>query len=224
MRVWITRSQPGADRQADELRGHGFEVLVAPVIAIEPVAAPPPAGPFSHVLFLSEQAVRHCTFVHALENARLYAVGRATARALAARALVAEVPEDASSEGLLELLDTPSLAGARVLIVAGEGGRKTLRDALTGLGARVTEHLCYRRLPAPVGPETLAGVSAVLVASQDGFRLVARLWFDSGGRGDLLVITASERIADLAAELGFSNVRVANGAASEDWIAALTDQ
>jgi len=58
VKVWITRSQPGADRQAAALRDAGHEVVVAPVIRIEATGSAPPAGPFDVLVFLSEHAVR----------------------------------------------------------------------------------------------------------------------------------------------------------------------
>jgi len=220
VRVWITRSEPGASRQADVLRQAGYEVIVAPVLAIEPTGAPLPAAGFQYVIFLSEHAVRQAAPFPFCAGARVLAVGAATARALADAGIEAEVPESAASEGLLELLTEADLAGAGVLIVAGEGGRKTLRDALIARGAQVAELLCYRRRPLPDVPVDPAAVDAVLIGSQDGFRAFARLWFDSGG-GTVRVIAASQRIAALGPALGFPDVEVAGGPAADDWKQAL---
>lgn len=220
MHVWITRSEPGASRQAEILRQAGHQVLVAPVLVIEPTGVPAPAAGFRCVIFLSEHAVRHGGDLGYCGGARVFAVGPATARALADAGISAEVPETAASEGLLEVLAAADLAGARVLIVAGEDGRKTLRDALIARGARVSEFLCYRRKPMATVPVDPAGIDVVLVGSQDGFRAFARLWFDSGG-GAVRVIAASERIAALGAGLGFPDVETAAGPAADDWIRAL---
>jgi uroporphyrinogen-III synthase len=171
-RVWVTRSQPGADRQAAELRDAGFEVVSAPVLTIERLPAEAPEGPFDHVIFLSEQAVRHCGTLERCKGATVHAVGESTARALRERGVPARVPERADSEGILEGLGRP--AGARILLVAGVDGRKVLRDAFLKAGAEVVEHLCYRRVGVPVPPESFEGVTTILVASQDGFRQVAR--------------------------------------------------
>ncbi|HEY5645086.1 MAG TPA: uroporphyrinogen-III synthase [Pseudomonadales bacterium] len=220
MRVWVTRSEPGASRQAQALRKAGYEVLVRPVLSIEPTGAPAPAVGFDHVIFLSEQAVRHGAKLGYCAGARVLAVGDATAAALAERGVAAVIPAVASSEGLLAEFEGLDLEDARVLIVAGEDGRKALRDALVARGARVAEFLCYRRRPAVEVPLDPSGIDAVLIGSQDGFRAFARLWFDCGG-GDVRVIAASERIAALGAELGFVHVQAAGGAATDDWISAL---
>lgn len=224
LRIWITRSEPGASRQAEVLRAAGYDVVTAPLIAVEATAAAAPTGPFQHVVFLSEQAVRHGGDLGYCHGATVHAVGPATARALAEVGIRAEVPDVASSEGLLARFETLPVDGAPILVVAGEDGRKDLRDVLTARGARVREHLCYRRLPASSGVPNVATIDAVLVSSQDGFRALARLWFDSGGAPDVLVIVASSRIAGLAPELGFHNVRVADGPVAEDWLKALEKQ
>jgi uroporphyrinogen-III synthase len=220
VRVLVTRSEPGASRQARALIQAGFDAVVAPVLHIEPTDAPIPDGPFQHVIFLSEQAVRYGGDLGYCAGARVHAVGETTARALAARGLSAEVPAIASSEGVLEQLSALPLAGSRVLIVAGEEGRKTLRDALRARGAEVLEHLCYRRVAMSEMSVDPAGIDVVLVGSQDGFRAFARLWFGSGGP-DVPVIAASARIAALGETLGFTDVRSAGGAGTGDWITAL---
>jgi uroporphyrinogen-III synthase len=221
--VWITRSQPGADRQAEEIGRRGHDVVVAPVIDIEPTRASEPEGPYDCVVFLSEQAVRHGGSLGYCADAEVYAVGEQTARTLESRGVPARVPETASSEGLIRALEDVIRAGTSVLVVAGEDGRPTLVEHLRGRAAVVSEFLCYRRVPAAVRPEQLAGVDTVLVASRDGFRHVARLWFDQGGDARLRVLAASPRIAELGGELGFRNVETARGASTEDWLTALGD-
>jgi uroporphyrinogen-III synthase len=194
------------------------------VLTIEPTGAFPPAGPFDHVFFLSEQAVRHGGDLSYVDGARVHAVGGQTAARLSEAGVAAQVPDAAASEGLIEALVDETLTGAACLIVAGEGGRKTLADHLRGRSARVSEYLCYRRVAAEVATDVLAGVTHILVASQDGFRVMARLWCSNGGDSDVRVIAASDRIAALGPELGFSNLSVAAGAADADFIAALEAQ
>jgi uroporphyrinogen-III synthase len=220
-KVWVTRSQPGAGRQADALRASGFDVIVAPVLEIEPTGAAEPVAGFDIVIFLSEQAVLHGGTLHYCRDAAVYAVGARTGRVLAERGIDALLPESASSEGLLRAVADLELAGRPILIVAGMGGRKALVQGLEERGAEVEEFLCYRRLPTQVTIDGTDDVDVVLVGSQDGFRHVARLWFDQGGSAAVRIVAASQRIADLGPELGFENVRIARGAATEDWLKAL---
>lgn len=221
MRIWVTRSQPGAARQGGELRAQGYQVVVEPVLEVVPIQVPEPEGPYQRVLFLSEHAVRCGGTLGYCAGAEVFAVGARTAAVLAEHDIQARTPDQASSEGVLAMLENEPLGGERMLIVAGEDGRKLLRDALQRKGARVCEYLCYRRQARAVDVRRVASVDAVLVGSQDGFRHAARLWFDGGGSNELLVIAASERVASLGEGLGFCNVRVAEGAATTDWIRAL---
>ena len=215
MRVWVTRTEPGCSRQASALRAAGYDVLAAPVLGVEKTGAKAPVGPFQHVFFLSEQAVRAAGDLSFCADAGIHAVGETTERALAAAGISADVPAQSSSEGLIGLAEGLSLADARCLIVAGEGGRKELREYLATAAAVVVEYLCYRRVTLDVPAEAFSGVSHILIASQDGFRAMARLWCESGGDAGIKVIAASDRIAALGPELGFDNLQVAAGAALE---------
>src|SRR6056297_2842229 len=121
MKVWITRSQPGADRQAAALRDAGHDVVVAPVIRIEATGSPPPAGPFDELVFLSEHAVRAglpplraaAWFI----DARAFAVGARTAAVLADAGVRAATPEEPTSEGLLAMPAFAAVDRHRVLLV-----------------------------------------------------------------------------------------------------------
>jgi uroporphyrinogen-III synthase len=221
LRLWISRSQPGAERQAEDLIAAGHEVLVEPVIGVEPVDEPLPRGDFQTVIFLSEHAVRHAERLDFCDGAEVYTVGERTGRALAGYNIEVHVAREASSEGLLE--SVASASGIKVLIVAGLGGRKRVRDELLKRGADVSEYLCYRRVPLQVDLTEHAAIDAILVSSQDGFRHVARLWFEFHGRADVQVLVASQRIGEIGVGLGFCNVTVASGAASEDWIEVLSN-
>ena len=150
MRVWLTRTRPGADRQAQILRAAGHEPLVCPALTIAEEPGCAPRGPFSDVVFLSEHAVRLGVPRLATEpwfaGARTYAVGAATAGHLAEAGIRADVPEDASSEGLLALPEFADARGRAVLIVCGAGGRDLLEKALAARGARVEKLVVYRRV------------------------------------------------------------------------------
>jgi len=220
-RVWVTRTEPGCSRQAEALEAAGYDVFAAPVLSVAETDAERPAGSFQHVFFLSEQAVRTAGDLSFCAGAAVHAVGGQTAARLAAAGIAADVADPPSSEGLIKLCAGETIAGAACLIVAGEGGRKVLKEHLEAASAVVSEYLCYQRVGLDVPAASLAGVSHILIASQDGFTAMARLWCESGGDAGVKVIAASDRIAALGPELGFENLQVAAGAADADFIAAL---
>ncbi|MDZ7668667.1 MAG: uroporphyrinogen-III synthase [Gammaproteobacteria bacterium] len=223
--VWISRSRPGAERQADDLRAAGYRPLVAPVIDIEAVPGQPPPGPFELVIFLSEHAVRlgldalRCQPWFA--SAQIFAVGGRTAEALAAAGVTAGMPATPTSEGLLQLEPLSRVDGQCVLLVSGVGGRGVLGDTLTRRGADVERFECYRRVAAGRVDPAVLGSDVIIAASGEGLRAVAGFWLDGGGRADVPVLVPSARVAALGVELGLGNLHDCGGADSGAWLHAL---
>lgn len=222
MKVWLSRSRPGADRQAEALRAVGHEVIVAPVIGIESLTGAPPAGPFAVVVFVSEHAVRLGLDTLGRQpwfaTAERLAVGERTAAVLAAAGQHAGRPVRATSEGLLE---RPELANPdSVLIVGGEGGRALLEETLARRAGRVARFDCYRRHAETPGREVLA-CQAVIAASGEGLREVADFWLANGGDPAVPVLVPSARVAALGVALGLRNLHDCAGADSAAWLRCL---
>ncbi len=212
MQVWITRSQPGADRHAEALRLQGYEVLLQPVLDIEPIHVSELEHRFDSVVFLSEHAVR-CGLPHLeLQGSAVFAVGGRTAEVLAAAGIKARAPDDPSSEGLLRMPELQQVRDARILLVCGAAGRELLAPALTTRGARVEKLVCYRRVPAGKLTADACAVDAIVAASGDGLEQIARLWFAVGGRPDVALLVPSARVAEKGVELGFINIHDCAGA------------
>ena len=146
IRLWLTRTQPGAQRQARELAAAGYQTLIEPVLAIEATGAAIPTTGADIVVFLSEHAVSACADFGFCSGARVYAIGARTAQRLKAHGIDASVPDDERSEGLLNMAQLRDLRHQRVLLVAGEGGRDLLASAFSERGASVGEYRCYRRV------------------------------------------------------------------------------
>lgn len=158
--VLITRAADQASTFARLLREAGAEVIEAPTIAIEP---PPSWQPldealgrlttFRWVIFTSVNGVATvgARLAHlgmswsALAQARVAAIGPATAAALAAHGLRAEVvPEEYRAEGLVECLRPLIGPGDGVLLPRAAETREVLVTELARLGARVVEVPVYR--------------------------------------------------------------------------------
>jgi uroporphyrinogen-III synthase len=79
---------------------------------------------------------------------RVAAVGQGSARELAARGVtdVLAPAGKADSESLLALPELESVAGQRVLMFRGEGGRELLAETLSARGAQLLHAVCYRRV------------------------------------------------------------------------------
>lgn len=221
MRLWLTRSQPGADRQAGELSAAGHDVLVAPVLRIEPTGERRPSDLPDMVIFVSEQAVRHCGALDFCRRAQVFAVGARTREALAERGVDAVSPVQATSEGLLALPELERVGNTTVLIVSGEGGRSLLQDALRGRGARVLTFRCYRRRRVTAFDLDPSSVDVLVAASGEGLLAALDVWRAAGGGPSLAVLVPSRRVADEAREAGCSRVIECAGADTRAILSAL---
>jgi uroporphyrinogen-III synthase len=148
-----------------EIEGQGGSAIAFPAVEIEPVAvqATVAAADYDLVVFVSVNAVEHgAQQMIKSARTRIAAIGRATAAALAAAELAADiVPEGGfNSEALLAHPELQLTSGARVLIVRGEGGRELLRDTFAEHGMVVETREVYRRVRPNVDAAKVAEVEA----------------------------------------------------------------
>jgi uroporphyrinogen-III synthase len=163
--VVVTRPARQATRFIGLLAQHGAQTIAFPTIAIEPVpldsdvCASLATGSFDWVIYTSANAVAHAP-PFGDSRARIAAIGRATARALesSGRSVAAMPATGADTEGLLAHPEFADLAGRRVLIIKGVGGREALRAGLADRGATVVTAEVYRRVPV----EPIAGAIEAL--------------------------------------------------------------
>ena len=219
MRVWLTRTQPGATRQAATLAKHGFDVLTAPVLAVEPLHTTAPTGPFDAVVFVSEHAVT-CAVGQGWHGGPAMAIGTAAAHALQASGVTPHWPTQANAQSVADVL-APAPPG-RTLVVKGVGGRTTIQDRLRARDRMVEEWDVYRRVPLE---PAISGevIDAIVVGSGDGLRVVQQLWFAQGGDVRVLLLVPSERVRDLARTMGFERVVATAGAGAAATVAALLE-
>ena len=167
------------------------------------------------VLVTSPAAVRAAAALQPLYSRpgqRWFAVGAGTAAALR-RAGVGEVaaPARMDSEGLLALPGLQRFDGDAVGLLTAPGGRGTLVPALQARGAEVLRADVYQRVPVAPSPRALAALrrlsrpAALALSSAEALQLVlAAVPADVGARlRGWPVIGASDRLLQLAAELGF---------------------
>jgi uroporphyrinogen-III synthase len=227
-RVLITRSQPGAARLAEALERAGFATQQCPLLEIRPRVSElardtvAQLDQFDLVIFVSGHAVRFGMQLidrqwrERPQGLTWIAVGAATGEALARHGITAVVPEEESSEGILDLAQTRRVAGRRVLIVAGRGGRAELANAFVERGARVERLELYAREAVAADSVTLPddGIAAVVVSSADGGHAFAALWRSVQGDFSVPVIVPSARVAAVLRDLAFTAVVESGGASA----------
>lgn len=182
-------------RRLSQLRGYDLAFFVSPTAVARALDV---AGPWPETL-------------------AAYAVGEGTRAALERRGVPARSPEDGTdSEALLRLPELGTVAGKRVLIVRGEGGRALLGDTLAARGAEVHYVECYRRgLPQADPAPLLAAwgegrVHAVTVSSTEGLANLFTL-LGAGGTEALRstpLFVPHARVAEAAAERGVQTIIV----------------
>ena len=168
--VVVTRPRGESDDSAMDLEALGAEVLDAPTVQILPVEDLGPMdgaidrlGSFDWLVFTSSNGVTHFLDrlgglgrdLRALGHLKLAAIGPATAEALAAFRLRADVvPESFRSEGLVEAL-RPLVEGQGVLLARADRGRDLLRMELSKV-ARVEQVAVYRNVDIEALPDVIA--------------------------------------------------------------------
>jgi hypothetical protein len=162
--VLVTRPEGQAQALLAAIAAQGMRALHLPMLRLEPLEPLPPAvrqciidlDRYDHLVFISANAARiglsliDDYWPQYPAGQQCWAVGASTARALERAGLAVCAPrEDMTSEGLLAMPGLGDLSGQRVLIVKGEGGRRTLEDQFAARGARVDD-AALLSAPGPV--------------------------------------------------------------------------
>lgn len=146
---------------------------------------------------------------------RACAVGRSSAAILEAADIPVSIPQQANSEGLLAMPELQQVSSKQVLLLKGQGGRKTLAEVLTQRGAKVTEVNLYQRqrLTTPLASEpwhptqirSIIATSGELIEA--AFSCLDNQWLIS-----LPWVLVSRRTAQIATKLGVKQVSISQDA------------
>jgi uroporphyrinogen-III synthase len=239
--VVITRPARQAAGLAQQIEALGGKPLVFPAIVILPLGDAAPLNAvqrdlarYDIAIFVSANAVEYGVGDPRAwpVNVLALAPGPGTAAALAALGIAnARIPTTTmDSEGLLALPELKDVAGKRVVIFRGEGGRELLSNALKGRGASVVQVECYRRAKPQSGASGLIEawrdkrVDAVTLTSSEG---LDNLWSVLGTEGRAYLsatptFVPHERIAERAQALGLCKL-IVTAAADAGLIASLLE-
>ncbi|WP_435627553.1 uroporphyrinogen-III synthase [Candidatus Ferrigenium straubiae] len=220
LKIAVTRPREQAAQLVRRIQEAGGIPLLFPLLDIAPAADPAALheqisrlAQFDLAIFISPNAVRYgMAAILAADglpsNLKIAAVGQGSAKAL--RELgVAEVIvplENFDSEGLLALPELQNVAGRRVLIFRGDGGRKLLGETLKACGAAVEYAACYRRSRPQQDIAVLldAAPDAITVTSSEALEYLWQMLGEARGRAcDLPLFVPHPRIAELAQRQGW---------------------
>lgn len=240
MTVLVTRPDTQGIALCQLLAQHGYRAIHHPLLKIV-------AGSDLHrltaeihqadmVIAVSQHAVHWVN--QTLQNEQVawpqsinyVAIGQKTAQLLSkACQQTVHYPELSDSEHLLTLPVLQSIAGKRIVIWRGNGGRELIYHTLALRGATVEYREMYQRIPLPFSSDAaLAGwqtqqVDKIIITSAEQLTFFcsqlssqARDW-----TSQQRLIVPSQRIADQASQLGFRNIVITGSAANQDLLAAV---
>ncbi|MGP1678821.1 MAG: uroporphyrinogen-III synthase [Burkholderiales bacterium] len=196
-RVVVTRPAEQTAHLAALIRAAGGEPLLFPALEIFDAADLQPVlalverlEAFDLAIFISANAVNKALALVRARRVwppalRVATIGRGSERELKRHGFAAVIAPAGrfDSEGLLDLPELKAVAGKRVVIFRGEGGRELLGDMLAARGATVEYAECYRRGRPHADPAPLLGLCA-------------------RGELDAFSVTSSEGLANLRDMLG----------------------
>jgi uroporphyrinogen-III synthase len=232
LNIVVTRPREQAVQLARRIEQAGAKVVLFPLLEIAPTAEPQTLRAlvarlheFDLAIFISPNAVRYgMEAIRATNTAlppspasgrgelKFATVGQSSAKALRDLGVLEIIApqERFDSEALLAQPALQNVAGWRVVIFRGNGGRELLGDTLRTRGATVEYAECYRRSQPQLDNSALLATDphAIIVTSSEA---VSYLWelFDEQGRTRLVTIplfVPHPRIADAAQRLGWTNV------------------
>jgi uroporphyrinogen-III synthase len=247
--IVVTRPAGQADKLVSMLETAGARAVRFPVIEIIAANTSPALAEFARSLetyqlaiFISRNAVIHG--INLLNQARsdsnwppgtkIAAIGSGTTAELEALGLTVDITSRgiANSENLLTAPEMLNVAGKRVLIFRGTGGREKLADVLRARGAIVDYIECYRReLPArDAGVLTSCwnsgGIQGIIVTSCEGlenlYQLVDAADLPRLNNTPLYVISST--MVELSRKLGYKQRPIlARSASNQDVLESLVN-
>lgn len=221
MRIWITRTEPGASRLAETLRRHGHVPVVKPVMAVEHLAVPP-AIPASCCVVLSGHAV--WAAANYAPQHGFIAVGGETARALRELGVGPVVfPDEQSSHGVVQLISTALTDPGEepVVLLTGEGGTEQVQQFLVEKAIAHIRVNAYRRVQLSVS-QVPEGIDAIVVSSGEALDPLRELLGDSPRLADTWMVVPSTRIEAIARESGFRRIQRSAGASPAEVLEGLS--
>ncbi len=238
--VLVTRPASQAEEICPALEALGCEVIRQPLLKIEAVTETQKIkSQFMDIdLFDAVIAISRNAAEMGLSTMDQYwpqwpveidwiAIGPVTAEVMRTQGLDTKMPvSQFDSEGALAMPELQNVAGKKILIWRGVGGRETLASTLRERGAEVIYAELYQRLIPEYNEgewqQALALKPLLLVSSGQGLEAIAAQQpkISEKVRG---IIAPSSRVAELAKSLGFSKIQIAASAQDIDMLSAVKE-
>ncbi len=222
MRLLVTRPEPDAERTAAVLRARGHEVLVSPLLRIEPlVEAAIAPGPFAALLVTSANAAPaiagHARFAQ-LRALPAFAVGDRSAAAMRAVGFADVTSAQGDVGDLAAFAASRIKPGAALLYLAGADRSGDLAGVLSQRGFAVETAVVYRAVPTgrllPAVTAAMVAIDGVLHLSRRSADMYVRAVRTGGCHEDavgrMIHFCVSQQTAEPLIEAGATDTRVAH--------------
>lgn len=242
--VLVIRPANQADDICHDLSQMGCDVIRHPMLEIKEVAETPTIksqfmniDAFDVVIVISSNAAEiglsHMDQYWPLGQFNMsgpvgidwVAIGPVTAKVMSAQGLDVKIPASRfDSESALIMPELQNVAGKKVLIWRGVGGREKLASTLRERGAEVVYSELYQRLVPEYNEQqwqqALAQQPLLMVSSGQGLEAIVSQQprIADKVRG---IIAPSHRVAELAKSLGVNKIEMADSALDIDMLAAV---
>jgi uroporphyrinogen-III synthase len=222
LNILITRPAEQSHQLFEEIQKQGCHPFLYPTLDIIDPENPTDLidkikrfNQFHLCIFLSQNAVlKSATLIKKIwptlpKNLKLAAIGAATTKALQQYHFPVHLCPDTnfSSEGLLALPALKNLHEQKILLIQGAGGRGYLAPQLIERGASVEIAIAYQRIcpkPKPL-PLPLEKIDIIISTSGESLQnLNSLLATQKTVLHTRSLIVISERLANIARELGFN--------------------
>ena len=235
--IAITRPIDQAKKLAALITEAGATPILFPLIEITPLsdysqfdAVIANIADYDWAIFISSNAVQNgmprlikqTAKIGIPSNLQFAAIGPVTASELQSfgvkEVLIPNVRFD--SESLLALPEMTNVAGKKILVVRGVGGRDVLADTLRARGAQVTFAECYQRINPQTNCNLLANLysenklQGIVITSSEAMRHLLDLAGDSEWLKNITLFVNHARIAELPLQMGLK-VSVAHAPGDE---------
>ena len=242
--VLVTRPAHQAEVLAQQIEAAGGKALRFPVLAVEPVTISAPdlslikeLDQYDWAIFISVNAVDFgllavrdiCDWP---DKVKIAVIGKSSAAAVEQAGLFVDAcpAEQFSSEGLLALIEMQQVAGQKIIIFRGVGGRDLLADSLRNRGATVDVFSSYCRVKPDSDPEIIRlsgrykNINSIQINSIESLENLCEMIGNDQSEWlyNTPLVVVSPRIVDRARTLGFKNtIRVADSAMNDAVMQAL---
>ncbi|WP_241622455.1 uroporphyrinogen-III synthase [Rosenbergiella australiborealis] len=244
MSILVTRPMPEGSQLVKRLRLTGRQAWHLPLIDFLPgrqlldfSSRIPSLSNGDFIIVVSARALTYAGPFLLAENrpwpteVNYLAIGKNSALALHRYCnKVVDFPDKNISEALMDLPLLEEVTGKNCFILRGNGGRELLGEVLQARGANVSYFECYQRIPVKYQGAEQAfhwrqkGISTIIVTSGEMLNLLYEL-VPALDRNEWLLhcrlIVVSDRLATIAADFGWRDIVVADGADNDALLRAL---